>query len=92
MSSPMQCSECNKAYDFNREAWGWCRTCNKQEMCEQCCYAHECTKGKSRQFSIIINPSWIANLRSEYGGTARFNTSDGRTVNMADELNRLEEM
>lgn len=63
MSSPIHCSECKKAHDFNREAWGWCRTCNKQEMCEQCCYTHECIKGKSRQFAIITNPAWIANLR-----------------------------
>lgn len=29
-------------------------------------------------------------LYSEYRGTIRCNTSDGRNVNMADELNRLE--
>ena len=30
------------------------------------------------------------NLISEWGGTMHCHTSDGRTVNMADELNRLE--
>lgn len=29
-------------------------------------------------------------LKSEWGGTARCMTSDGRNINMADELNRLE--
>jgi len=31
-----------------------------------------------------------APLRSEWGGIARCITSDGRNINMADELNRLE--
>lgn len=30
------------------------------------------------------------NLQSEWGGDARCMTSDGRNVNMADELNRIE--
>lgn len=32
----------------------------------------------------------VTNLRVEYGGILRCRTSDGRIINMADEMNRLE--
>jgi len=31
-----------------------------------------------------------SHIQSEYGGSVRCRTSDGRIVNMADEMNRLE--
>ncbi len=101
MSFPTQCQNCFKAHDFTRECFGSCHTCHKDDMCENCCYTHECIEGKARCLQIITNPAWICNLaeelekphsespRTEWGGTARCMTSDGRNVNMADELQRL---
>ena len=62
MSFPTQCQECFKAHDFKRECFGYCSTCKKEDMCENCCYTHECIPGKIRQLQIITNPAWICNL------------------------------
>jgi hypothetical protein len=45
--------------------------------------------------SLILDFKWGSkmenkDLKSEWGGTARCMTSDGRNVNMAEELNRIE--
>ena len=58
-----ECSECKKPHDFDKECSGSCSTCNKMFLCCNCCYTHECLPGKSRQLRIIINPTWICNLR-----------------------------
>ena len=57
--------------------------------------ANECY---SDDFPIQNIETWIreffdiTDLKSEWGGTARCITSDGRNVNMAEELNRLEKL
>ena len=58
----MQCTECKKPYDFETQVSGSCSTCNKKNMCETCCYSHECIEGKRKQLIIITNPKWICNL------------------------------
>lgn len=62
MYFPLQCQNCFKAHDFQREAYGSCSTCKKKHMCETCCYEHKCLEGKNMQLQMIINPSWIYNL------------------------------
>lgn len=57
------CQECKKPHDFTKECFGSCSTCQKKDMCEKCCYNHECIPGKSRQLLIITNPAWVCNLR-----------------------------
>lgn len=51
------------------------------------------TKIKTSISSLILMLLWQTNqveLRSDWCGTIRCVTSDGRNVNMAEELNRLE--
>lgn len=60
-----ECEVCGLPHDFDREASGWCMTCEKKWMCYPCCYNHVCIEGKKRQLRIITNPQWIANLLKE---------------------------
>lgn len=75
MSLPTQCQNCFKAHDFSRECFGSCSTCGKKDMCENCCYEHECLPGKGRQLRIITNPAWICNLVKTW---ERVEKSDGK--------------
>ena len=60
---PNKCTECHKDHDFSKEAFGWCKTCSKSDMCWKCTETHECIPGKSRHVIVITNPAWIMNLR-----------------------------
>jgi hypothetical protein len=62
MSIPVECEICKRPHNFRKQVSGSCSTCNKRDMCEDCCLSHKCIEGKVRQLGIISNPAWIMNL------------------------------
>jgi hypothetical protein len=67
MTKPSKCQNCFKPHDFSKEAFGWCKTCNKADMCWQCTEEHEYLPGKSRRIIVITNPAWIRNMVKNMG-------------------------
>ncbi len=60
--------------------------------CEKCLVWNMAAKESGYQSGMCEDcfNKYFVHFKAEWGGTARCMTSDGRNVNIADELNRLE--
>lgn len=79
-SNPRKCIECGKIHDTIVEDTMTGERLSEIEKCKDCLMSGCLFNLRTDQVE----------LQSEWGGTARCITSDGRNVNMAEELNRLE--
>lgn len=89
LSNPRKCVECGKTHDTIVENTMTGERLREIEKCKDCLI-----------FGTVIEPKYKVALgkhdfpinytSTEWGGSARCMTSDGRNVNMAEELNRLE--
>lgn len=75
-----KCFQCGKMHDTIVENTWTGERLSELEKCRDCIMSACSFNWRTDQVE----------LKSEWGGTARCITSDGRNVNMAEELNRLE--
>jgi hypothetical protein len=75
-----KCVECGKQHDTIVEDTRTGERLSEIDKCKDCLMS-------GCKFNFRTDQ---VELKSEWGGTARCMTSDGRNVNMAEELNRLE--
>ena len=79
----------NDGFKFNREAYPNALADDFARAFVEIMERQFVVTFKKRKKEELQNP---AGYHVEYGGTLRCITSDGRNVNMAEELNRLEEL
>ena len=93
-----KCIECGKMHDTIVEDMRTGERIKEIDKCKDCLMSGCSFKWRSDQIELqtLIRPEtppslkeWEDGVLSEWGRTARCMTSDGRNVNMAEELNRL---
>jgi hypothetical protein len=88
-SNPRKCLECGKTHDTIVENTMTGERLEELNKCKDCMLFGSIRKLERPETPPALK-EWEDGVIAEWGGTARCMTSDGRNVNMAEELTRLE--